>query len=818
MANEGGMTKQDLVDALKEVGFKPGSGGNSSANQGGAGSTGTGFKQADEAASSVGKKLKDELGSAATSAAKGFGDLKDAADKNINTWRDLSDKGANFGNNIVGMNVAASGSRVSLSEFSDTIANNSKAFIGLGGNVGHGGQKFAQLTDEMYTNMAPVTDQLRQQGVSNKELNDILALQIGFQRGSFKDDKEGHAESIKAATDLANEMNSIAQLQGISRKEMEEKLKKESVNAQVEAKMRLIGATEGPEAEKKARLAYAENFARAEAQGQGQRFREIFATGHEVTKEAAAQGAMTNQQGAAIAEMAKASAKGNMAEADKAHKMSLEGQQKNAKDITTLQLATYGGVAGLGGKVAESIVTSTQSAYDAEKKIRQEAAFKNATDAEITAERIKRAEAAKLGKDEKGADQAGNATTKAAVNIEQRMNDAGAAVAKNLVNPLNEKAGPAINKFADTALGAQQKLSNGKVVTTPQANDMAVKQGYEGTGSTAGAKPTGLVNQALNTAGTVGKAGESVAEGVGSVVGFFKDATSSKPPQKADGGIVPGTDKGTTVTVGEKGKPEAIVPLDQLKTAGGANPVGGMTSNEQLKAKAEEAIRIIKEHGEGSFSTQIRITESGSLRLREQFDEHNEKMQSLGQASSEERIAELIAQAEKIKAADQKTSEDRVKNVVETVKVEANAGEVAKSKAKAMAEAYGGRSEGGVETVKPPPSINDMMGDMMDKISGGIDVKSIAKDIKTSSTDPKVQAEIEKSEKDKKYIAENKAKAEKEKQHNQASVQKVEHKATLDDVVAALMKLNSTMHQVADHSEGIKRATKNMSGNSLTRG
>ena len=135
-----------------------------------------------------------------------------------------------------------------------------------------------------------------------------------------------------------------------------------------------------------------------------------------------------------------------------------------------------------------------------------------------------------------------------------------------------------------------------------------------------------------------------------------------------------------------------------------------------------------------------------------------------------------------------------------------------------MAEAYGGRSEGGVETVKPPPSINDMMGDMMDKISGGIDVKSIAKDIKTSSTDPKVQAEIEKSEKDKKYIAENKAKAEKEKQHNQASVQKVEHKATLDDVVAALMKLNSTMHQVADHSEGIKRATKNMSGNSLTRG
>jgi hypothetical protein len=135
-----------------------------------------------------------------------------------------------------------------------------------------------------------------------------------------------------------------------------------------------------------------------------------------------------------------------------------------------------------------------------------------------------------------------------------------------------------------------------------------------------------------------------------------------------------------------------------------------------------------------------------------------------------------------------------------------------------MAEAYGGRSEGGVETVKPKQSINDMMGDMLDKMAGGIDVKSITKDIKGGSTDPKVQAEIEKAEKDKRYIAENKAKEEKEKNNKQATVQKVEHKATLDDVVAALMKLNSTMHQVADHSEGIKRATKNMSGNSLTRG
>lgn len=36
-------------------------------------------------------------------------------------------------------------------------------------------------------------------------------------------------------------------------------------------------------------------------------------------------------------------------------------------------------------------------------------------------------------------------------------------------------------------------------------------------------------------------------------------------PRMAEGGIIPGTTGGTTVAVGEKGKPEAIIPLDQIK-------------------------------------------------------------------------------------------------------------------------------------------------------------------------------------------------------------------------------------------------------------
>jgi hypothetical protein len=48
---------------------------------------------------------------------------------------------------------------------------------------------------------------------------------------------------------------------------------------------------------------------------------------------------------------------------------------------------------------------------------------------------------------------------------------------------------------------------------------------------------------------------------------------TTEAPFLAEGGIIPGTKGGTTVAVGEKGKPEAIVPLEQLK-----GMIGGSTS------------------------------------------------------------------------------------------------------------------------------------------------------------------------------------------------------------------------------------------------
>ena len=568
-----GITKGEMRDLLIEQ-AKLLKGGNSSVS--GSSSTPSSSSSVGSSSGPTGiteydKKIReaipgyDKMSSALTGVSDTAKDLKNVVVDNLGVWRDLGKTGANFGNDMIALKSAQVGSRVSMDEFTDTIKKNNTAFIGLGGNVSKGAENFAKLTNEMYTNYAPVTDSLRQQGITNKELNDTLALQIGMQRGTFKDNKEGHEESIKAATDLAEQMNKTAILTGKSRQQQEEALKEASVNQMVEGKMRLIGATQGPEAEAKARKEFLIQQQQADARGQGQYFKEVFAAGHAITQGAAMQQATLGKQAIATAEQARATARGDSEAANKFNQQAREEQLANTKNVAMAQAAIYSEGNSAYAKQAAENNKANQSIYDARLKLEQDENFRKLS----TADQLKLidkqvAEDAKAKK-ASGEESAGAASTKAAVNIEQRFNDAGAAVMSNLVVPLNEKAGPAVKNFTDTFVSSTQKLSNGQVVTTPQANNLAVKQGMEGTAGTPGnARPTGVVNQALNTVGVVGRAGVAAGGAFNAAGEWIKNAISSAP-QKAEGGIVPGTDKGTTVTVGEKGKPEAIVPLDQLK-------------------------------------------------------------------------------------------------------------------------------------------------------------------------------------------------------------------------------------------------------------
>ena len=240
------------------------------------------------------------VGKSVDVAKQSFDTIKAVVDPGLHAFRELSKTGASFSNDIVGMTVAAKGMRLDLEEFQDVIKNNAANFTGLGGSVTRGAEAFARLSEDFMD--SPFIDGLKQAGYTNKELNEVLALQMSMQRYTFKEDEASRKSSIESAGKLANEMDLQAKLTGKSREEQMANMKKAREDMQIEAKMRQIGIEKGPEAEAAARKEFAARMNEAQLRGTEQLFKESILYGTAVSKEAAMQ-SITAGQGAFQAQL-----------------------------------------------------------------------------------------------------------------------------------------------------------------------------------------------------------------------------------------------------------------------------------------------------------------------------------------------------------------------------------------------------------------------------------------------------------------------------------------------------------------------------------
>ena len=536
------------------------------------------MKETSDAMSPFGKNLKDggEL------AKKGLEAVHKAVTDGLGSWRDLSKSGAGFNNDIVGMTVAAAGTRMPLADFASVVKDNASSFAGLGGNVTRGAEAFAKLGKEMFD--SGITDSLKQLGYTNKDLNEVLALQMGTVRGSMRDDQASRKAAIQSAADLANEMDLMAKMTGRTREEQQEAMKKAQGDASVEAKLRLIGIKEGPEAEKKARLEFLKQYNEAEAQGRGQMFKEVFATGQIMSKEAATQAALDGKAAEATRNAATATAKGDAEAASKFNAQAREETLKLNQDETRLRQATLGKA---GGVASESISATmmnkvNRADYDAAQSIKGEDKFKNASEAELLAESKRRAQEAQQGKDKEGTDVSG--VTKAAVQLGNRLDDVQSAVTKGLLDPLNKEIGPRLKTFAEKYLSGNDFEGSGKRLAP--AIEGAMARGNKAAQADGAPErmtqpdEAGLVTGIAKTTGfTAGKLLKGAGAGIDAAnnIGTPKPAPTKSIPQKALGGPV---EEGEPYIVGDGGEEEIFVP----KTAGEIIPKSmlspkGLSSN-----------------------------------------------------------------------------------------------------------------------------------------------------------------------------------------------------------------------------------------------
>jgi len=166
------------------------------------------------------------IGGKAADVAKAVGSASDS-------WQQASQIGIGFNNDAIGLRNSVASTRLSTDEWRDSIEKGRQGFTALGGTMSDSAKRFNQLSTE-FSN-TDTADQLRKIGISTKEYNDVLAISTAGKKFSDFSDAESRKKANLAAADLALEMDKVAQLTGVSRREQQEALQEKQKNARVQA-------------------------------------------------------------------------------------------------------------------------------------------------------------------------------------------------------------------------------------------------------------------------------------------------------------------------------------------------------------------------------------------------------------------------------------------------------------------------------------------------------------------------------------------------------------------------------------------------------
>ena len=474
------ITKEEMRDLLKEqariLNARPGGGG-------GGGSTPSSVTSSFTAETGKVTESLGPLGKAFSMTADAAGKVKDgfayvyqAVSENIETMKDLSKSGMNFSGDVVGMTASIKGMRISNEEFSDIMKKNSAGFTALGGNATRGAEAFTKLAADFQR--SEFADSLIAAGYTNKELNEVLAMQVTTGKMALRDDKESKRVAIESAAALAKEMDLMAKLTGKSREEQMATMQKLKDDMAIEAKLRQQTAGMGEIEAAEYRKKVMGEMAKAEMEGRGQLLKETFLHGQAVSEEAAMQQiTIGNQAFQNTVNQGRALAEKNFKEAEEQGKAARRATVDFQKSAEGLQIAMLPGQQAI-TEGAQKSMKANQAYYDALAAVSQEAAFRGKETAELEKEAERRAKEAMEGRDKEGKQV--NQTTEAVVKFQQRMKEVESALYSNLIQPLEKDLRPAIKSLSDQFLKGQvRRPGQTEVVSTETLIGEKLRSSYE---------------------------------------------------------------------------------------------------------------------------------------------------------------------------------------------------------------------------------------------------------------------------------------------------------------------------------------------------
>ena len=158
-------------------------------------------------------------------------------DKSVDQFRELSQVGAAFNNNIFEMRQAAASAGMNMDEFASMVKGNSQTMAMFGTSVTGGVKNFALLAKEMRNGR--VGSELMNMGFTMTDLNESLLnyASINARMGRMRENSD--KDLVERAGNFAKEMDLAAKVTGLNRKQLES-----AANAaMMDARMRtMIGA------------------------------------------------------------------------------------------------------------------------------------------------------------------------------------------------------------------------------------------------------------------------------------------------------------------------------------------------------------------------------------------------------------------------------------------------------------------------------------------------------------------------------------------------------------------------------------------------
>ena len=159
-----------------------------------------------------------------------------AVEGQIDSFRNLSDTGATFGNNMFELQRIAGQAAIPIGDMTELLKTNGLAMRTFGGTVGSGARSFAGLAKEF--RQSTVGRDLMSMGFTTQDLNENLLSYSEIMQQTGNRSRMSNSQLLAGTAAYTKQLDAVAKLTGKSRKALEEEMRQKNSDIRIQMAQR----------------------------------------------------------------------------------------------------------------------------------------------------------------------------------------------------------------------------------------------------------------------------------------------------------------------------------------------------------------------------------------------------------------------------------------------------------------------------------------------------------------------------------------------------------------------------------------------------